>query len=108
LGGGVMGPDLTQSLAKYGDAGLASVLATIPFPTMQPIFTGHPLAPQEQADLRAFIEAASTKPQANREAPILALSLAGFIAAMVLAGLVWRRRLHGVRRPLVERTRPGA
>jgi len=108
LGGGAMGPDLTLAFAKYGDAGLASILATIPMTTMKPIFTDHPLALEEQADLRAFIEASSSQPQANREALILALSLAGFVAAMILAGLVWRRRLHGVRRPLLERTRPGA
>jgi hypothetical protein len=103
-----MGPDLTLAFARHGDAGLASLLATIPMTTMKPIFTDHPLVPEEQADLLAFIEAASGRPQANREPLILALSLAGLIAAMILAGLVWRRRLHGVRRPLLERTRPGA
>lgn len=105
LGGGVMGPDLTQAVVKYGEAGLASALATLPFPTMKPIFTDHPLTPEEQADLYAFIKSASGMPQANREAPVLALSVAGFIAAMILAGLVWRQRSHGVRRPLVKRGR---
>ena len=105
LGGGVMGPDLTQAVVKYGDAGLASALATLPFPTMKPIFTDHPLTPEEQADLYAFIKAASGQPQANREAPVLALSLAGFVAAMILAGLIWRQRSRGVRRPLVKRGR---
>ena len=100
-----MGPDLTQAIVKYGEAGLASALATLPFPTMKPIFTDHPLTPEEQADLWAYIKAASGMPQANREAPILALSLAGFFAAMILAGVVWRRRLHGIRRPLVKRGR---
>jgi mono/diheme cytochrome c family protein len=105
LGGGVMGPDLTQAVVKYGEAGLASALATLPFPTMKPIFTDHPLTAEEQADLYAFIQTASGLPQANREAPVLALSLAGFIAGMILAGLVWRQRSRGVRRPLVKRGR---
>jgi len=56
LGGGAMGPNLTQAFAKYGDAGLASALATIPFPTMKPIFADGPLTPQEQADLHAYIQ----------------------------------------------------
>ncbi len=107
LGGGTMGPNLTQALAKYGDAGLASALANIPFPTMKPIYADHPLTPEEQADLRAYIQAAASQPQTNRELLVLALSLAGLIAAMIAIGIIWRRRLRGVRRPLVDRARTG-
>ena len=101
LGGGVMGPNLTPAFAKYGDAGLASALANIPFPTMKPIYADHPLTAEEQADLHAYIQAAASQPQTNRELLIVALSLAGFVAAMIAIGIVWRRRLRGVRRPLV-------
>ena len=104
LGGGVMGPDLTQAFAKYGAGGLASVLANIPLPTMKPIYADHPLAPEEQADLRAFIQAASNQQRVNTDVLVLVLSLAGFSAAMIVVGMVWRRRLRSVRRPLVERT----
>jgi len=107
LGGGVLGPDLTNALAKYGDAGLAAALASIPWPTMKPVYADHALAVQEQADLRAFIQAESGRPRANTEAPVLVLSLAGFFAAMILAGILGRKRLRGVRRPLVERARAG-
>ena len=34
LGWGKLGPDLTQAVAKFGDAGFISVLSQIPFPTM--------------------------------------------------------------------------
>jgi len=107
LGGGVMGPNLTQAFAKYGDTGLASALANIPFPTMKPIYADHPLAPEEQVDLRAYIQATAGQPQADRELLVLALSLAGFIGAMIAIGIVWRRRLRGVRRPLVDRAQTG-
>ena len=103
LGGGVMGPNLTQAFAKYGDAGLASVLANIQFPTMKPIFAGHPLTAEEQADLRAYTQSAAGQPQTNREWLVLALSLAGWIGVMIVIGIVWRRRLRAVRRPLVGR-----
>jgi len=102
LGGGTMGPNLTQAFARYGDAGLASALANIPFPTMKPIYADHPLTPEEQADLHAYIQAAASQPQTNRELLVLALSLAGFVAAMIAIGIIWRRRLRGVRRPLVH------
>lgn len=109
LGGGVMGPNLTPAFAKYGDAGLASALANIPFPAMKPIYADHPLTPQEQADLRAYLQATAGQPEANRELLVLALSLAGFVAAMIGIGIVWRRRLRGAPRgrPLVDQARTG-
>jgi mono/diheme cytochrome c family protein len=97
LGGGTLGPDLTQAFANYGDAGLASALANIPFPTMKPIFAGHPLAPQEQADLRAYLESQAGQAQTNKVLLILALSFAGLIAALTAIAIIWRRRLRGAR-----------
>jgi mono/diheme cytochrome c family protein len=107
LGGGVLGPSLAGVAARYGDAGLAAALANIPWPTMQPVYTAHPLAPQEQADLRAYLLAVSGQPQANTEVAFLVLSLAGFFAAMIAIGIVWRHRLRSVRRPLVEGQQSG-
>jgi mono/diheme cytochrome c family protein len=108
LGGGTLGPDLTGAFAKYGDAGLVSALATIPWPTMQPIYSDHPLTAEEQADVRAFLEATSGQQPANRDVLVLALSLAGLGAALIVIGIVWRGRLRAVRRPLVGRARPRA
>lgn len=61
LGGGSMGPDLTQVLTRYGEAGLASSLVTLPFPTMAGIFNQRPLTEQEQADLYAYFEQTNTQ-----------------------------------------------
>jgi mono/diheme cytochrome c family protein len=56
LGGGTLGPDLTGVVGRYGgEAGMAGVLASLPFPTMQGIFNNRPLTPQEQADLLAYL-----------------------------------------------------
>jgi hypothetical protein len=57
---------------------------------MQPIFAEHPLVPQEQADLRAYLLSVSDQPLANTEVPFLVLSLAGFFAAMIAIGIVGR------------------
>lgn len=55
LGGGALGPDLTQVQTRYGgQQGLAAVLAGLPFPSMQSIYATRPLTPAEQADLLAF------------------------------------------------------
>jgi mono/diheme cytochrome c family protein len=108
LGGGVLGPNLGQAFAKYGGAGLAAALANIPFPTMKPIFANHPLAPQDQADLRAFLEAKAGAQLVNTEWLVIGLSLAGLFGALIVIWFIWRHRLRGVRRPLVKRTTQGA
>jgi mono/diheme cytochrome c family protein len=105
LGGGVLGPDLSPAFAKYGgEAGVAAVLADIPFPTMKPIFDARPLTAEEQADLRTFLKMAAGRQPARQTTPQLGLLAGGgFVVLLLLAQVVWRRRLRGVRRPLVER-----
>lgn len=70
LGGGALGPDLTLAASKFGDAGLASVLASTPFPTMTPIFAPRPLTPEEQANLRAFIGQAPVTGRSDRKSVV--------------------------------------
>ena len=99
LGGGALGPDLTGAYVKYGgDKGMAAVLASLPFPTMQPIFKGRSLTPAEQADLLAFLNQAS---HAQRPGgAIWKLVLLGLAAAglgLALAFVIWRRRRLVVR-----------
>lgn len=105
LGGGAMGPDLTDVSDRYGAADLAATLAVIPWPTMRPIYAEHPLTPQEQADLLAFLVASPGQPKADRELPLLGLSLAGLGAAAGFFGFLYRTRLRGVRKPLVKGAR---
>jgi mono/diheme cytochrome c family protein len=104
LGGGALGPDLTPAYQKYGAAGIASILAGPPFPTMKPIFSAHPLTASEQANLQAFLQQASTTERPPSEIGELAV-LAGVTTLVLLglANLIWGRRLRGVRRPLVQR-----
>lgn len=107
LGGGALGPDLTNASSRYNDASLAAALANLPWPTMKPIYAKHPLTPEEQTDLRAFIQTASSQRVTDKELLVIAISLVGFSAAVVFLGIIYRRRLRGVRRPLVERMRSG-
>jgi len=109
LGGGALGPDLTGAYAKYGGAqGLASALEAMTFPTMAPIFAGKPLTAGERADLIAFLAAAPTKERTAGAAGKLIVLSVGLAVLIVLAALAfWRRRLGGVRGPLVSRAREG-
>lgn len=107
LGGGALGPDLTRAYSLYGETGLATVLSTIPFPTMNPIFgTAHPLTPEEQAHLRAFLQQASVAERAPETIGLLVLfAIAGTAVIVGGAHLAWRRRLDSVRRPMVAMRR---
>ncbi|HVM72623.1 MAG TPA: c-type cytochrome [Anaerolineales bacterium] len=105
LGGGTLGPDLTNVSSRYSDADLGQTLNSLPWPVMKPIFTEHPLTPQEQADLRTFLEASAGQPEANQEPLIFGISLAGLVAVTGAFGWIYRRRLRGVRKALLQKAR---
>ena len=104
LGGGFVGPDLTGTYQKFGGPGLAGILASLPFPTMRPIYEEALLTAQEQADMAAFL-ANVQAPGTKRNGGLLAgLVVGGFVALAVLAQLLWRRRLRPVRAQLVQQS----
>lgn len=110
LGGGKVGPDLTRTYAKLGGAeGVASILRTLAFPTMQPIYRDRALTASEQADLLAFLEQASRAERPGSSLWILVLIAVGGAAALyALTFLVWRKRALAVRRSLVAKPPPEA
>ena len=102
LGGGALGPDLTPAYTKFGENGVASILVTFPFPTMNPIFSKYPLTPEEQANLRAFLQAAYLAERPTQAIGRLTLlAVVGMVVLLVLAHLLWRRRLSKVRQQLL-------
>ncbi len=104
LGGGSLGPDLTGARDRLGAAGLSSVLATLPFPTMRPVYQNRPLTPTEREDLAAFFRAAAGRRPVDNAKWITVLAVAGTAFLLILAGLIWRKRLRSVRRALVTAT----
>ncbi len=106
LGGGALGPDLTNVATRRSQSELTAILsnsAAAQTPVMQPIFAEHPLTAEEQANLLAFIDSSVGQPEANRELLVIGISLAGFVAAVMLLGFVYRGRLRGVRKPLLKK-----
>jgi len=106
-GGGLLGPDLTNAVARYGgESGMAAVLGNIPFPSMMPIYQDRPLIPQEQADLTAFMQQAAAKDSPNRGLRHFALYILAFgmMDVFLVLLFVWQRRLpHHARRTLARR-----
>lgn|ERR1035437_4625803 len=104
LGGGTLGPDLTHAYRKLGPRGTQSAMQTLYFQVMTPIYGVHPLVPEEQADLMAFLEQAESRSQSQWSTQIVllaALLLGG--AFVALTGFLWRDRVKSVRRALVQR-----
>ena len=105
LGGGTLGPDLTDAYHKYGGtAGLESFLQSVPTPTMSAVWTRQPMTPQEIANLTAFVqEGAVAQRSLDAIWKLLLLAAIGLIILVAIAATYWRRRLLGVRKPLVTR-----
>lgn len=103
-GGGTLGPDLTGAYRKLGPNGTQSALQTLYFKVMTPIYTAHPLMPDEQLNLTAFFERASSQqtPPAATGLLLLAAILLGAVF-VGLTGLVWRDRIRSVRGAMVAR-----
>jgi mono/diheme cytochrome c family protein len=105
LGGGTLGPNLTNAYNKYGDAGLGAIISNEPFLSMRPQYMNNPITAQETADLIAFIKSEGGQPEINRDPIVIGISLVGFLVIIIAMAFVWRGRLRSVRKQLVEDSR---
>lgn len=104
LGGGTLGPDLTNVYSVLGD-GIVSTLTNIPFPTMVPVFKEHPLNPEEARDLAAFFKGIAASQALNFTPLVLITALIGSLVLMLVIWFIWRHRLFPVREKMVESSR---
>lgn len=107
LGGGTLGPDLTQANLKYKDVELASILKAPGLPTMSKVYGEHELSDEEVVQLFSFLRSVRGRaPEEARSAFRFYLSsVAGAVALLGMTSFVWRGRLRGVRRQLRRRGR---
>ncbi len=101
MGGGTLGPDLTNVHTRYGADGLAATLRSLPFPTMQGIFTDKPLTDNEVADLYAYFVQTDQIGAQSVGYTFVLIGLGGCLLLAFLSHLIWRKRLTGVRIPLL-------
>ncbi|NQV06951.1 c-type cytochrome [bacterium] len=92
FGGPGLGPDLTGVVGRYGGpAGINAVLLSPPFPTMQPLFSDHPLVGGEVADIVSYLEGFEGQ-QPDRGIDVLVISgVAGLAVLLMLTVIVFRR-----------------
>ena len=107
LGGGQLGPDLTLVYKRLnGRKGVEAWLKSPASATMKPIFAKHPIKPDEISALTAFFEQTSKETGAESAGAhrmrFILLGVAGAAVGLVVLGLVWKRRIRGVRRALMD------
>ncbi len=106
LGGGRLGPDLTNIYERLkGRKQLSAWLQAPGTETMQPIFKNHPLAEDEIRALVAYFESTMAEKPADSSGGRVTFLLFGLVGAVVgvfFLDTIWKRRFQGVRRSLVE------
>ncbi len=97
LGGGLLGPDLTGVVDRYGGPqGLASFVSAPGTPVMSSVWPQKPLTPQELADVTAFLQQASVGERPLQLVWQLgAIAVAGVALLAGVATVYWRNRLAG-------------
>jgi mono/diheme cytochrome c family protein len=106
LGGGALGPNLTNISTERSDEEIIGVLSntgSVISPVMKPIYETDPLTAQEQADLLAFMKASVGEPEADRELLVFGISIIGTVGVAIVLGFIYRNRLRSVRRALVNK-----
>jgi mono/diheme cytochrome c family protein len=106
LGGGQLGPDLTNVYERLkGRAALSSWLMAPGTETMQPIFKNRPMSTEEIHALVAYFESTTAERPADSSTGRVAFllsGLAGAVFGVFFLDTIWKRRFHSVRRSLVE------
>lgn len=107
LGGGRLGPDLTDAYARLeGRKALGAWLSAPPSPTMQPVFRDQKLDGEEVLALIAYLkdEAERAREHSGMSPVLFIVSSVGLCALVLVAfDFAWRQRYRAVRRPLVHR-----
>lgn len=102
FGGGTLGPDLTPAVQKFTEAGLASLLESVPYPTMSPIFIQKPLTTEETAFVIGYLKAKGAQTSLPVGVNISLFIVLVFILLIFVAPMIWQNRLGPVRKRLLR------
>lgn len=106
LGGGLLGPDLTEAYGRLGGKkAIAAWLANPSSETMSPIYKKHPIDEDEVLPLVAFLKNKAEGKDIVSDAHDFNFMIFGFIGlalCLVLFDLAWGNRLRAVRKPMVK------
>lgn len=103
--GANFGPDLSSMFEDYGAEGIAGVLESLEFPSMEAIYADRPLTETEQVDLVAYFEQTSKLSATPDDGKLALLVIIGVAIILALTFVIGLRRLKAVRQPLIDRQR---
>jgi len=104
LGGGQLGPDLTEVVKRYGGASAVDAfVAGTPTPTMKAVWGQRPLSTEDRANVVSFLAQAEVSQRPAQAIWQLAgLAALGVVILLAIAAFNWKHRLRfGVRGPMV-------
>jgi mono/diheme cytochrome c family protein len=110
LGGGQLGPDLTEAVKRYGGASAVDAfIAGTPTPTMKAVWGQRPLTAGDRANVVSFLAQAEVSQRPAQAIWQLAgLAALGVVILLALAAFKWSHRLRfGVRRPMMAKPTTG-
>lgn len=107
LGGGNLGPDLTNVYERLkGRASLGAWLSAPATPTMQSLLAEKKLEPDEIKSLLALFEDRATKREPDPPGPAMVgfsiIGLIGVLLVLFLFDSFWSNRLRSIRRKMVD------
>ena len=108
LGGGTLGPDLTQVNMRRNDADLTGVLKSPVLPTMSKVYLKAPLKDEEVVQLFAYLQDVKgrTPHPTQNSSRFFVLGAFGSLMLLSLMNFTWRGRLRGVRKLLLRERQP--
>lgn len=101
LGGGTLGPDLTDVYARVGE-GLGPMLSTLSMPLMRQVYKGRPLTPDEQQSLKMFLRETGSRKPFHFTGLVVAMAFGAALTIVLMVSVTWRKRLGEVRKTLVR------
>lgn len=106
LGGGLLGPDLTEAYGRLGGKiATAAWLSNPSSETMSPIYKKHPIDEDEVLPLVALLKSKAEGHEMVSDAHDFNFLIFGFIGLsviLILFDLIWGNRFRSVRKPMVE------
>jgi len=101
IAGGTLAKDLTHVFARLGDEGLDGAIKNPAFPLMKDIYANRKLDKDEVFALRAYFSSSNRSTTDEDNVSVFLIAIVGTILCFFILNLFWRRRLLGVRKPLV-------
>jgi hypothetical protein len=108
ISGGLLAKDLTTVYSRMGDAGVAAILGSPPFPAMASAFKDKDITPEEIVKLRAFLQyidqESSTQNGNSMDAVFLMYSPIGLVVWLVFIYFFWyNRKKESVKKEIFDR-----